>query len=74
MGSIGYINSTKPEVTLPAYPGREYEITVPDTLDLQDMAGLGVNALTGPTDPEADYEIYWRAAFNTNREAIMWNS
>ncbi len=74
MVKTGYINSTKPEVKLPAYPGREYEITAPDTLDLQDMACLGVNALTGPTDPEADYEIYWRAAFDANRQPIMWHS
>ncbi len=74
MGKIKYINSTKPEVTLPAYSGQEYEIMVPDTLDLQDMACRGVNGLTGPTDPEADYEIYWRASFNANREPIMWHA
>jgi hypothetical protein len=74
MGKIEYINSTVPQVELPAYDGRTYEITVPDTLDLQDMAGLGVNGLTGPTDPEADYEIYWRASFDVNREPVMWHA
>ena len=74
MGEIKYINSTKPEVELPSYSGQRYEIMMPDTLDLQDMACRGVNGLTGPTDPEADYEIYWRAAFSANREPIMWHS
>ena len=74
MGAIKYINSKKPEVKLPAYPGRKYEVMVPDTLDLQDMAALGINGLTGPTDPEADYEIYWRAAFNANTQPIMWHA
>ena len=73
MGRPKYINSRKPEVKLPGYPGQKYEVMVPDTLDLADMAGLGVNGLTGPTDPEADYEIYWRAAFNANRKPIMWH-
>ena len=48
MAGIKYINSTKPKIELPAYRGRTYELMAPDTLDLQDMAGLGVNGLTGP--------------------------
>ena len=64
MGKITYINSTKPEIELPAYRGQTDEVMVPDTLDLQDMAGIGVNGLTGPTDPEADYESFWLASFN----------
>ncbi len=73
MAQIKYINSTKPEIELPAYRGRTDEVMAPDTLDLQDMAGLGVNGLTGPTDPEADYEVYWRAAFNANQKPVMWH-
>jgi hypothetical protein len=71
---IKYINSTKPEIELPAYHGQTDEIMAPDTLDLQDMAGIGVNGLTGPTDPEADYEIYWKVSFNANKKPIMWHS
>ena len=51
---------------LPAYCGKRPAATVPDTLDLQaQMAPLAINGLTEPTDPDADYEIYWQAAFNT---------
>jgi hypothetical protein len=32
---------------------------VPDTLDLQTRAGLGVHSITGPTDPLADFEMYF---------------
>ena len=71
--AIKYINPEPPQVELPAYSGERYEMLVPDTLELQDMAALGVNGLTGPTDPEADYEIYWRAAFNAGPQAIMWH-
>ena len=35
------------------------------------MAELAINGLTGPTDPDADYEIYWRANFNTNPPSMM---
>ena len=55
-----------------AYAGRCYRATVPDTIDPQGMAAQAVNGLTGPTDPDADYEIYWRAAFNTN-PPVMWH-
>jgi len=48
------------------YPGQRYEALVPDTLDLQERAELGINGLTGPTDPEANYDIYWRASLNRN--------
>ena len=63
-----------PEVKLPAYSGQRSEVLVPDTLDLQDMAARGINGLTGPTDPEADYEIYWRGAFNAGPKPIMWHA
>jgi len=70
---IKYINPEVPKVALPAYDGQSYEAMVPDTLDIAEMARLAVNGLTGPTDPEADYEIYWRAAFNTN-PPVVWHS
>jgi hypothetical protein len=71
--NIKYINPEVPKVKLPIYSGQSYEAMVPDTLDVQEMAKLAVNGLTGPTDPNADYEIYWRAAFNTY-PPVMWHA
>ena len=56
---IGYIRDEIPEFEVPSYDGEWYEVMVPDTLDLQERAALAVNGTTEPTDPEADYEIYW---------------
>ncbi len=56
---IRYIRPEFPSFELPAYRGRRYTRLVPDTLDLQERAALAVNGLTAPTDPAADYEIYW---------------
>jgi hypothetical protein len=39
---------------------------MPDTLDLQERVALAVNALTSPTDPLADYEVYWMVYFGHN--------
>jgi hypothetical protein len=63
---IRYINPEVPFVERPAYRGQRYEVLAPDTLDLQEMAALAINGLTSPTDPEADYELYWWATFNSN--------
>jgi hypothetical protein len=72
--AIKYINSQVPRTELPAYSGQRYEATVPDTLDLEEqMASLAINGLTEPIDPDADYEIYWQAAFNTN-PPLMWHA
>jgi hypothetical protein len=60
---IGYIRDRAPEHALPSYSGARYEALVPDTLDLQERAALGVHGLTAPTDPAADYEIYVYASF-----------
>ncbi len=70
---IQYINPSLPVVVVPAYAGQRYEIMAPDTIDLQEMAQLAIHGLTEPTDPEADYEIYWRANFTSN-PAMMWHS
>ena len=56
---IGYIREDIPEFQVPPYQGVRYEAWAPYTLDLQERARLAINALTEPTDPEADYEIYW---------------
>ena len=63
---IGYIQEQAPEHELPAYRGLRCEALVPDTLELQERAALGVHGLTAPTDPDADYEIYWAAFFAAN--------
>ena len=66
MSAIEYIRKDIPPFHFPEYPGDRYEAMVPDTLDLADRAELGINGLTGPTDPAADYEIYWRVHFRNN--------
>ena len=63
---IEYVNPQVPTVTLPSYQGERYEATVPDTLDLAERAALAVNGLTGPTNPDADYELYWWGHFRSN--------
>jgi len=57
--AIQYIQPGIPDFATPSYAGHRYEAWVPDTLDLQARCALAINGLTGPTDPEADYEIYW---------------
>lgn len=56
---IKYIREEIPEFEVPSYSGERYEAMVPDTLDLQERCSLAINGLTGPTDPKADYEIYF---------------
>ena len=70
---IVYINPKVPSIKLPAYEGQRYEAVVPDTLDLAERAALGVHGLTGPLDPDADYELYWYAVFRRN-PPIMWHN
>jgi len=68
---IKYINPEAPKMDLPVYGGESYVGMAPDTLDIQEMATLAVNGLTEPTDPDADYEIYWRAAYDTTPPATI---
>jgi hypothetical protein len=44
---------------------------VPDTLDLAEMAKLLVNGLTGPNDPNADYEQYFGIDFGSNPPRML---
>ena len=69
---IVYINPEVPSVNLPAYDGQRYEAVVPDTLDLAERVGLAVRGLTGVTNPEADYEVYWAANLKNN-PPFMWH-
>ena len=63
---IEYVRDEIPEFDVPLYEGERYQAPVPDTLDMQGMAALAVNGLTGPMDPEADYELYIFAHLNRN--------
>ena len=63
---IGYMRDHITEFAVPAYDGARYEALVPDTLDLQERAALAVHGLTAPTDPLADYEMYFYATFAQN--------
>ena len=48
---IKYIREDIPEVEVPVYKGERNTAFIPDTLDLQERAGLAVNGLTGPRIP-----------------------
>ena len=63
---IKYIREEIPDFKLPEYRGESYEDMVPDTLDIQECALLGINGATAPTDPDRDYEVYWLASFYRN--------
>ena len=69
--SIVYIRSDIPEFRLPTRRGERYEALVPDTLDLQERAALAVNGLTGPTDPDADHELYFSVELNHNPPMML---
>ena len=60
---VGYIRPEIPEFDLPPYRGQRYEALVPDTLDLAERARLAIHGLTEPTDPQADYEVFWHVLF-----------
>lgn len=70
---IGYIKPQIPEFQLPAYKGKRYEATVPDTLDLQERARLAIHAMTETTDSLADYEPYYLMYFRANPPLMMHN-
>ena len=63
---IQYIREHIPSFDIPPYQGQRYEALVPDTLDIQERATLAVNGLTGPTDPEKDYMLYFNVDFRTD--------
>ena len=63
---IEYIREEIPHFEIPAYRGRRYQDTVPDTLDIAERAKLCIHALTSITDPNADMEVYWLASFGRN--------
>lgn len=68
---IPYIRQQIPSFSVPPYHGERYQATVPATLDIQERAGLAVNGLTGPLDPEKDYMLYFNADFRTNPPSML---
>ena len=65
-----YIRKQAPPFEIPPYEGERYEDSVPDTLDLAEMAKLAVNGLTGPTDPKNGYELYFQVNWFCNPPAM----
>ncbi|MBM3123080.1 MAG: hypothetical protein FJZ97_12990, partial [Chloroflexi bacterium] len=60
---IRYVRPDAPEPPDLRLHGEQYDATIPATLDLADRARLAINGMTEPTDPEADYRVYWKAQF-----------
>jgi hypothetical protein len=69
--AIDYPQKNVPLLDVPAYRGRRYDDTVPDTYDLATRCELAINAMTGITDPKYDYEVYWEAQFFRNPAVMM---
>jgi hypothetical protein len=69
--NIEYIREKAPAFEIPPYRGARYEDKVPDTLDIAERARLGINCLTGITDPNADHEIFWFVDFHRNPPVMV---
>ena len=67
---MGYVKEEAPEFSLPTYGGERYEAMVPDTLEIQERAALGVHALTEQSNPDADQEIYGNIDFTSQPIAM----
>jgi len=67
-----YVNDSAPEFELPQYPGTRYEAVVPDTYDVHERALAVQNVMTRATDPDWDYQMYFRVEFGRN-PATMWH-
>lgn len=63
---IQYIRREAPPPPQSQCQGSRYETWMPATLDLAERAGLSVNGMVGPTDPDADYRVYWKVSFRFN--------
>ena len=61
-----FIRKDTPSFQVPPSGGDRYEALVPDTLDIQQRCRLAVNGLTGATDPEKDYMLYFGVNFRSN--------
>jgi hypothetical protein len=69
--TIDYPTKNIPEIAAPNVHGARYEDNIPDTLDVTSRAELAINALTGITDPTADYEVYWQTELFRNPPIMM---
>ena len=74
-GKIVYANPSARSLPLKPYSGQRYPDRIPDTYDIQSRAALGINALTGATNPLADHELYWKVMFACNPVVMNhdWN-
>ena len=70
---MGHVTSgiryIRPEASAPPVAlrrGTHYDVSIPATLDLAGRAGLAVNGMVEPTDPESDYRVYWKVSFRFN--------
>ena len=61
------------EVQQPPDAQKRYPATVPDTLDIVDMADRGLHGLTGMIDVANDYEPYGVFAFGTPKPYLRHN-
>ena len=67
----GYIRPKIAPLEMPPVRGERYQDTVPDTLDLAEMAELAINGLTGPNDPQAGYELYFTVHLQRNPPIML---
>ena len=54
---IVYVREDIPIIPTKPCKGKFYEDLVPDTFDIAERAKLGINVLTGATNPTADHEL-----------------
>ena len=72
-GVVPHINEAVPSFGVPPYRRQRYEDMVPDTLDIGERCALAVNGLTGTTDPEREYLVYFKVNFNSNPPSMTHN-
>ncbi len=63
--TVPYIRKEIPAFDVPPYRHQTYEDMVPDTFDIQARCKLAINGLTGPTDPDRDFLLYFWVWFRT---------
>ena len=64
--AVQYIRPDAPLPPASRRRGVRAEAWTPASLDLAERARLAVNGMVEPTDPEADYRVYWKASFRFN--------
>ena len=70
--AVQYIRPDAPLPPASRRRGVRTEAWTPASLDLAERARLAVNGMVEPTDPEADYRVYWKASFRFN-PAVMYH-